>query len=135
MEGEPGLDDLGLFLRVVQAGEPSAASRESGVLVPTLSRKMQQLGRPLKRNLFSRRARATSDIRRARLVDQLADLKRLLQRLLREIQQKRPHDRLSFTKVCVSYFPAPQCALEPLGYDDGETNGRRSSQQLHEWSR
>ncbi len=53
-ETQPSLDDLVLFASVAQAGSLSAASRSTGIPLPTLSRRMAALERSLGRTLFQR---------------------------------------------------------------------------------
>lgn len=54
MKGLPSLDDLRLFLAVADCGALSAASRATGVPLPTLSRRMANIERRTGRRLFLR---------------------------------------------------------------------------------
>ncbi|MFP7674322.1 LysR family transcriptional regulator [Marivita sp. S0852] len=53
-ETHASLDDLSLFATVAQSGSLSAASRATGMPLPTLSRRMAALERALSRPLFQR---------------------------------------------------------------------------------
>lgn len=54
MKTAPRLDDLALFLAVTDAGDLSGAARQTGVSLPTLSRRMAELERVTGRRLFAR---------------------------------------------------------------------------------
>lgn len=91
MEQMPDLDDLALFVQVARGGGLAAAARESGVSVPTLSRKMQQLEQRLGRSLFVRGARGYTLTGEGReLQERLAILDGLKERLMRDVARDRP---------------------------------------------
>ncbi len=54
MKKSPSLDDLDLFARIAQAGGLAVVARQSGVSVPTLSRRMRALELQIGVHLFER---------------------------------------------------------------------------------
>jgi DNA-binding transcriptional LysR family regulator len=83
-ENVASLDDILLFVAVVEAGSLAGAARRTGASMPTLSRRMSQLERRLGRRLFQRGGRGyvlTSDGQT--LMEDAAPLRALADRLRR----------------------------------------------------
>ncbi|WP_424932280.1 LysR family transcriptional regulator [Amaricoccus macauensis] len=94
----PDLDDLALFLAVADCESLSAASRETGVPLPTLSRRMAKLERQANRRLFLRGAegyRLTAEGRA--LVQEAEGLRAASERLKRWFSGNRAKPRVRIT--------------------------------------